>query len=41
MMCDCDGEDMHNPQPSSCVHLAGPECCEMDEPDDDLPDGPP
>lgn len=35
MYCDCDGEDMHNPQPDDCVHL-GHDC--TDEYDDDFGD---
>jgi len=27
MQCDCDGEDMDNPQPPECQHLTGPEPC--------------
>jgi hypothetical protein len=30
MICDCDGEDMHNPQPDDCVHLAGSYCSYLD-----------
>lgn len=34
MYCDCDGEDMHNPQPDNCVHLIG-DC--LEEYDDEMP----
>lgn len=26
MWCDCDGEDMPNPQPNDCDHLTGGGC---------------
>lgn len=26
LYCDCDGEDMPNPQPGDCVHLLGGAC---------------
>lgn len=32
MYCDCDGEDMHNPQPDNCVHL-NDDCTEEYESD--------
>jgi len=35
MYCDCDGEDMHNPQPPTCVHFTPGNC----DADDDSADG--
>lgn len=41
MMCDCDGEDMHNPQPETCVHFRQGNCdADLDQADvdEDEPD---
>lgn len=35
MYCDCDGEDMHNPQPPDCEHLRRDCTEEYEEFDDD------
>jgi hypothetical protein len=35
MYCVCDGEDMHNPQPPTCVHFYAWHC----DADDDSADG--
>jgi len=40
MQCDCDGEDMQNPQPDDCVHL-GRDCDdEYSDCDDEYSDNP-
>jgi hypothetical protein len=31
LICDCDGEDMQNPQPDDCVHLTTPGECSADD----------
>jgi hypothetical protein len=35
MYCDCDGEDMVNPQPPNCVHLTSNACDEDEAAGDD------